>query len=159
MEAENAPQSASTPAAPPAAAKAAAPAAMESARAATTAGYAPAQTASASAAARQQAPGNRLADTEPSSAGGEVQNGTPASIEADPLAPGRYRWQIAGVAAETATKHNGIYPPDPPPPAIWVDIIHAMLRDGHPDAARRALTDLHRRHPDFRVPADLRNIE
>jgi hypothetical protein len=54
---------------------------------------------------------------------------------------------------------SGVYPPDPPPPRAWVEIVRAMLRDGHRDAAKQALAELRSQHPDYRIPADLRGLE
>ncbi|HEX7915027.1 hypothetical protein [Rudaea sp.] len=74
-------------------------------------------------------------------------------VRPDPSAAARYRWEIADGT------RSGTYPPDPPPLAAWVEIVRAMLHDGHRDAARRALADLRAHHPDFRVPSDLRGLE
>jgi len=118
----------------------------ETARSASTAAAVPSpelrEAASADRAAATQAFADRTA------AGGSSFVVTP-----DPSALARYRWEIVGGT------RAGIYPPDPPPLAAWVEIVRAMLRDGHRDAAQQALTDLRAHHPDFRVPPDLRGLE
>jgi hypothetical protein len=81
------------------------------------------------------------------------------TIEVDPSGPARYRWQIADEVSVAAQARNGVYPPDPPPLAGWVEIIRRMLRDGHRDAARQALAELRAHHPDYSVPGDLRPLE
>ena len=81
----------------------------------------------------------------------------PVVVTPDSSAPARYRWEIADAAG--ATPVRGIYPPDPPPLRAWVEVVRAMLRDGHRDAARQALAELRVRHPDFRVPSDLHGLE
>jgi hypothetical protein len=77
------------------------------------------------------------------------------TIQPDSPGSARYRWEIAAGAA----MRSGVYPPDPPPPRAWVEIVRAMLRDGHRDAAKQALAELRSQHPDYRIPADLRGLE
>ncbi|MFT3792917.1 MAG: hypothetical protein QM741_18020 [Rudaea sp.] len=114
-------------------------------------------------AAAHQPPLREAADVERAVAAqafvaGAAAGGSSFAIGPDPSsAPSRYRWEIAATAAAPA--RSGVYPPDPPPPAAWVEIVRAMLRDGRRDAARQALADLRARHPDFRVPSDLRGLE
>jgi hypothetical protein len=83
----------------------------------------------------------------------------PSKIELDGSGAARYRWEITGDARGSAGARSGVYPPDPPPLRTWLAIIRTMLRDGHHDAAKRALTDLRHRHPDYRIPDDLRGLE
>lgn len=109
--------------------------------------------APAAAAAEQNAEARQGA-----SVAGTVQ-GAPSAISPDPVNPARYRWDATGYVASSAPARSGIYPPDRPPLATWVEIVRAMLRDGRRDAAKQALADLRRQHPDYRVPADLRGLE
>lgn len=85
--------------------------------------------------------------------------GAPSAISPDPANPARYRWDATGYVPSSAAARSGVYPPDRPPLATWIEIVRAMLRDGHRDAAKQALADLRRQHPDYRVPADLRGLE
>jgi|GEM_PF-481771 len=86
-------------------------------------------------------------------------DGPPPIIQPDSSDPTRYRWELAGNRLPGAQTRSGVYPPDAPPLQTWVAIIRTMLRDGHRDAAKRALADLRAQHPDFRVPSDLRSLE
>ena len=88
-----------------------------------------------------------------------ASGGPPVAIEQDPSDPTRYHWSIPGDAATAAPASSGTYPPDPPPPQAWIQIIHSMLNDGHLGAAKQALADLRARYPDYNVPADLRALE
>lgn len=90
---------------------------------------------------------------------GAAAAGPAAMIEPEHSGSARYRWKVVGGSAAGTSPRSGIYPPDPPPLQAWITIIRRMLRDGHRDAARMALADLRSRHPDFRVPADLRDLE
>lgn len=89
----------------------------------------------------------------------DASNGPPVAIEQDPSDPTRYHWAIPHDAATATSASGGIYPPDPPPLQAWVQIIHSMMNDGHLDAAKRALAELRARYPDYRVPADLRDLQ
>lgn len=93
----------------------------------------------------------------PAAAADLTSNAPPVAIEADTALPAHYRWEIAADASMPARR--GVYPPDPPPLPAWVEIIRTMRRDGHRDAAQQALADLRSRHPDFGIPADLRDLE
>jgi len=134
------PVAAAAPPPPPAAMK------VETAPPAPTAAAAPSQ------ALREAASADRAATTE-AFADHATVGGSAFTVTPDPSVSARYRWETA------AGTRAGIYPPDPPPLAAWVEIVRAMLRDGHLDAARQALADLRAHHPDFRVPPDLRGLE
>jgi len=139
------PVAATAPSPPPAAMEA------ETARSAARAAAAPApelrESASADGAAAMQAFADKA-----------TAGGSSFVVRPEPSAPGRYHWEIGG-GPTAAPARDGIYPPDPPPLAAWVEIVRAMLRDGHREAARQALADLRAQHPDFRLPPDLRSRE
>ncbi|MBN8888206.1 MAG: hypothetical protein J0I77_21005 [Rudaea sp.] len=92
------------------------------------------------------------------SVAGTAQSASSA-ISPDPANPTRYHWDATGYVPSSAPARSGVYPPDRPPLATWIEIVRAMLRDGHRDAAKQALADLRRQHPDYRIPADLRGLE
>jgi hypothetical protein len=102
-----------------------------------------------------QASNENRAQAEQALSDGVVEAGPLPTIQPDSPGSARYRWEIAAGAA----MRSGVYPPDPPPPRAWVEIVRAMLRDGHRDAAKQALAELRSQHPDYRIPADLRGLE
>ncbi|MBS0583347.1 MAG: hypothetical protein JSS42_09635 [Proteobacteria bacterium] len=145
------PAAAAAPAPPPV--EPAATIAME----AETARPAPASAAAPATVLGKAATGNRAA-TAQAFADRPDADDSAFVVEPDPSAPTRYRWRLTDDSA-AAQARSGVYPPDPPPLRAWIAIVRAMLRDGHRDAARQALAELRARHPDFRVPSDLRGLE
>ncbi|MBS0591595.1 MAG: hypothetical protein JSR65_13290 [Proteobacteria bacterium] len=82
-----------------------------------------------------------------------------AHIHRDADQPQRYRWSLDASSPSPASDASGIYPPDAPPVDIWFSIVRAMHADGQDAAAKRALLDLRRQHPDVSIPADLRDLQ